>query len=239
MIQRSLLATLLLALLLTIPAGASTLYESQSLVSVGLGYVILPADVAVVSLAIEHTAKESGLAQRENQRVVSQIVQTLSEEQIPGLEFAVRQASFWESSSLGARERTYKASSGLDIRLTDLDLPGHVIDVATAAGASVQGVRFELSRTGDAAKEALRLAVEDALQKAALMSRAAGMRVVMVREIQDTNAVRVINPSLSTTVGVDAASLTSLAGPIYRGQIAVQAEVTVIFDVALDLSHQR
>jgi uncharacterized protein YggE len=232
---RRLIPFLLLLFVFAAPGASAALMEAQSLVSVGSGFVVCTADMAIISLAIESSAKEGGAAQQQNQMILERITDALAAEDLPGLSFEVRQASFWETTGLGSREKSYKVSSGLDVRIHDLDRVGQVVDVGLRHGASsVQGVRFELSNLEAVARTALKLAVEDAIAKADLISSTAGLRVTMVREMRDANTIRVHNPSLPTAASVSEASLPPLASPIYRGQILVHAEVTMVFDVALD-----
>lgn len=232
--------TVLTAFIMLGTASAADLIDVQSLITVGSGFVVVPADVAIVSLAIESTAKESGTAHQNNTQIIQQIMQALKAENLPGLAFTERQVMFWENTGLGSRDKTFKASSGLDVQVRDLNAVGHIIDVATKNGAtSVQNVRFDVSNIDAAAKKALELAVSDAIQKANVMASAAGLRVAMVRQVQDNNAVRVYNPSLppatsSSNDTVELPKLPALAGPVYRGQVLVQTEVSIIFDVALD-----
>ncbi|MGI6083216.1 MAG: SIMPL domain-containing protein [Limnochordia bacterium] len=235
--RKLILLAVSLLLALAAPSFSAPFLETQSLVSVGSGFVVCTADTAVVSLAIESTAKQSGVAQNQNQTIIDQITQALLAESIPGLGFEVRQATFWETTDLTSREKSYKVSSGLDVRIQDLERVGEVVDIALKQGAtSVQGVRFELSDLESVAQTALKKAVENAIEKANMISKAAGLRVTMVREMRDTNTIRVHNPSLPTGASMSEAPLPPLAGPIYRGQIMVHAEVTVVFDIALDRS---
>ena len=53
----------------------------------------------------------------------------------------------------------------------------------------MQGVRFELSDLETVALTALKMAVEKAIEKANLISKAAGLRVTMVREMRDANTI--------------------------------------------------
>lgn len=233
--MKNLIAFLLVLFVFATPSASAALMEAQSLVSVGSGYVVCTADVAVISFAIESSAKEGGTAQQQNQMTIGRIIEALEAEELPGLGFEVRQASFWETTGLGSREKSYKVSSGLDVHIRDLDRVGQVVDIGLRQGASsVQGVRFELSDLEAAARTALKRAVEDAIEKAELISKTAGLRVTMVREMRDANTIRVHNPSLPTAASISESPLPPLASPIYRGQILVHAEVTVVFDVALD-----
>ena len=67
----------------------------------------------------------------------------------------------------GANERGYIARNQIDVRVDDLDRLGPAIDAAGASGAtSMAGLRFDLKDRAGAEREALRLAVEDAMARA-------------------------------------------------------------------------
>jgi uncharacterized protein YggE len=223
-----------LLLILCFAGAAQAQLATQSAVTVGSGFVVVPADTAVISVAIENVAAESGAAHQENQRLTDQIMQALKAEQIPDLHFTVRQVVFWENTLPGSRDKTWKVSSGLDIHTSDLSAAGHIIDIARKNGAtSVQTIRYDVSNLEQAAQDALQLAVKDAVRKAEAIAAAAGLRVIMVREVRDSNAIRVHNPSSPTATGREV-TLPPLAGPVYRGEVLVSVEVTMVFDLALD-----
>lgn len=235
--RRFIITLLLLITVILVPVASATEFMNQSLVSVGQGFVICPADLGIVSLAIENTANDAGLAHSDNIKIVERITQALKEAKLPGLQITIRQPSIWLKTSLVSRDIAYTASSGMDIQVSDISLVGYVADIGIRNGATaIQGVRFDASNLQGAKQKALEQAVQDAISKAQVMSATAGLRLVMVREMSDTNDIQVYNPSAIQTQGVDA-KLPVLAGPVYRGQVIVSASVTVIFDVTLDKSY--
>lgn len=235
--QRFIIPLLLLLTVILVPVAAASEYMNQSLVSVGQGFVVCDADLGIVSLAIENTATDASLVHTKNMQVVQRIVKALQEAKLPGLEITIRQPSIWLKTSLVSRDVTYTASSGLDIKVSDISLIGRVADIGMRNGATaIQGVRFDASNLQEAKQLALEQAVQDAINKAKVMSATAGLRLVMVREISDTNDIQVHNPSALQAQGVDT-KLPVMAEPVYRGQVIVSASVTVVFDVTLDKSH--
>ena len=208
---------------------------TQSLVTVGQGFVVLDADISVISLSLENSAKEAGQAYAENLQIGERIVQALQAAQLPGLRVTVRQPNLWPKTSLLSKELTYTASSGLDIQISDTSLVGKVADIGLNNGAvAIQGVRFDSSALEKAKQQAMQAAVQDAITKAQVMSTAAGVRLIMVRELRDTNDIQVTNPSVLQSTTGETLKLPALAAPIYRGQIIVTATVTIVFDVSLD-----
>lgn len=222
------------------PSAEAADVFSQSLVSVGSGYVIADADIGVVSFAIETTAAEAGAAHQLNLETIERISQAMQAADIPGLKLVVRQPSIWPKTSLISKETQYTASAGLDVHTSDITLVGRVADIGLQNGAnSIQNIRFDLSDLTQVRQKALEEAVMDAIAKAKVMSDAAGLKVVTVRELRDANDIQVHNPSAlqasGTATGTSQSAIPmALTTPIYRGQVIVMATVTVVFDVIID-----
>ncbi len=228
---------MLLLAAFTAPAGLAADFVSQALISVGQGFVICDADLAVVSLAVENTARDAGAAYADNLQAIKSISAALQAAALPGLQITVRQPNLWPKTGL-SKEVTYAASAGLDIQVSNTALVGQVADIGLRNGATaVQGVRFDASSLEKAKQLAMERAVQDAITKAQVMSAASGLRLVMVRELHDANDIQVINPSaLQSGAAGPESRLPVLASPVYRGQVIVAANVTVTFDVTLDKS---
>lgn len=75
-------------------------------------------------------------------------------------------------------EQTFRIVQMLQVRVSDIDSAGEVIDTALDSGANrVAGVSFEAEDRDDAIREARELAVEDARQKAEHLAELTGVEV--------------------------------------------------------------
>ena len=80
----------------------------------------------------------------------------------------------------------YTASNSIEIRTTDIDSVGEIIDIAFAAGANeLNAVNFSASNAGEAQQQALALAVENAMTKAQTLADAAGVGIGEVLSLEE------------------------------------------------------
>lgn len=227
---------LLILLALAGGTGAAQQLQLPTFVTVGSGYVIVPADRVVISIGIETEGATAQAAQQANDQVMQAITEQVRATTPGELEFGARKPNVTLQRASAARggEPSYRATSGLDVIIGDDSQIGAVIDVAIRQGAaSVQGVKFQASSLEDAARQALANAVEDAIAKANIISQATGMRIVMIRRVTDANQIEIINPSDQVLIGSEGGSQYALHAGVQRGEIMVQVEVTVEFEVAL------
>lgn len=226
------LVCLLLILGSAYVTSAQTL-QLPSIVTVGLGYVITKADRVVVSLSIETQDESAETATAQTTAIGETIRRELAALDLAGLEFIPGRMSIWPQRGTGSRPSTYRASSTLGVVLSDEGDMGRVIDIAMRLGAaSVQNVKFQATDLEAAAKQALTLAVEDAMAKAEVISKATDTRVVTIRRVTDANKVEVYNPSDPVLVELGEAPKTPFHLTVERGEILVQVEVTMEFDLA-------
>lgn len=226
------------ALALVIPSQSMAQAQTvplPSFVTVGVGYVVVEADRVVVSLGIEATGDSAVAAQQENGRRAAAIEEAVTALGIDGLEFDRRLVDVRQQRTGVVRrdEGDYRAVSGVEVTVPDEQYIGAIIDAAVAAGnATVQAVRFHSTALEEASKEALRLAVKDAMAKAEAMSEATGMRVVMTRRVSDAHKIDIINPSDPLLLEGGTAR-PPYPVPVKRGEILVQVEVSAEFEVGI------
>lgn len=227
------LFAVLLVLVLTGAASAQTL-QLPSIVTVGMGYVIVEADRVVVTLGIETQQESAAAALAEHTAIVQAIQDALTGSLGNDLiEFQAGRANVWQQRT-ATRPPFYRAVSSVSVVLTDDERIGYVMDVAMSLGAqTVQGVQYEASNLQEAARQALALAVQDAVAKAEAISKATDTRVVTIRRVTDTNSIKVFNPSDPLLIEQTPRTGLPYEITVERGQILVQVEVTVEFELAV------
>jgi uncharacterized protein YggE len=110
----------------------------------------------------------------------------------------------------------------------ELPRVGELLEIAVAAGATtVGGVRFDLKDREAVEREALRLAVGNARQRADAAAAGAGMKVDRVLRIQEQQLVDV-PPPRPLMVGMRERVAEAAAPPIEAGELEVRATVTVV-----------
>lgn len=227
---------IIMALMIVVGFGAVTAAQTlqlPSIVTVGLGYVVVPADHLVVTLNIEAAEDSAQAAYDASSAIIAAIRQELEAAKLDGLDVRTGRAHLWQQRSATRQSTTYRVTSTMSVKLNDEADVGYVVDTAMRLGAtSVQSVRFQVRSLEEAARSALTLAVEDAMAKAETITAATGTRIVTIRQVHDSNKIQVYNPS--DPVLVEASSGPNIPYPVTveRGQVLVQVEVTMEFEVA-------
>jgi uncharacterized protein len=123
--------------------------------------------------------------------------------------------------------RGYLARNSVEVRVDDLPRVGEIVDLAVTAGAtSVSGVRFDLKDKAGAEREALRLAVEDARQRAVAAATGAGMKVERIVRIEEARVSVSPPPRPMMAMRAEAAQSAG-APPIEAGEMELRGAVTL------------
>ena len=120
----------------------------------------------------------------------------------------------------------YTASNMLSVRVRDLTILGAVLDAVITDGANtLNGISFEQSDPKPLADSARAAAVADAMAKAQLLTKAAGMTLGQVIEMSEIGGYGVPMPMMK------AVAMDSEAMPVAAGEVGVTASVTMVFAV--------
>jgi uncharacterized protein YggE len=222
-------AALVLGLCLALPAEAQVVPEIPVIVTQGEAIVRQAADVAWVQIAVEARGANPSAARQQAAASMTSVMNTLKR-LLAG--DAIKTSSFsiqpeMEYSDNKPRVRDYVARNQIEARVDDLDkLPG-VLDAAVSSGAtSIAGMRFDLKKRDDAEREALRLAVEDGMVRAAAIARGAKRDLGNIVRIEEQRSVDgPIRPMMRMAAGNAAAVETPT--PVTPGDVEIHAAVTL------------
>lgn len=228
------LTALLLALALVL--GLSSAFADTKITVSGSGEVLIPADVAVVSLGVNVRNAEAPRAQAEANEVIARIREALTgagfdEEDISTGYINLYAA--YDYSSYSEKITGYNASSTLAVKVTDMSRVGEVIDLAFGAGANMlDGVSFSANDDAAARAEALKAAVEDAKAKAVVLAEAAGLGELEMEGISEGGVYAY--DSGANNFATKAAGIEEYAGDaatvIRAAKICVSASVTITYE---------
>ena len=127
--------------------------------------------------------------------------------------------------------RGYVARNSVQVRVDALAKTGDVISAAVGSGATnVSGVRMDLKDRNAHEREALRLAVQDARQRAESAARGAGVAIDRVMRIEEQREIDgPIRPmQMNMAMRSEAAQV---AVPIEAGEIEVRSRVTLTMSI--------
>lgn len=181
--------SLMLAVILLLSAfGAFA--ETASLKVQGSGVVNVTADVVRVVLGVRESVSDVRLAQSTVNEKINAIYEALIAAGVKSKDIATESIYIYANydySDSEERLTSYTASNSISIVTSDIDKIGEYIDIAFEAGAnSLDSVDFSAKDSSEAQKEALKLAVENAYEKAAVIAEAAGMEIVGVKSFDET-----------------------------------------------------
>jgi uncharacterized protein len=121
--------------------------------------------------------------------------------------------------------RGYVARHVIEARVDDLAILGDVLDASVGAGAtSVHGLEFGLKQRAAVEREALTLAVADALARADAAAGGARRAVDRILRIEEGAPISVVRPqAMMDRQMMSAAPAT----PVVEGEIEIRAQVVV------------
>jgi uncharacterized protein YggE len=224
--------TFLIALLAASPAFAQTREPMEPTVAVtGEGIVQAVPDRAWVTITAESRAGPPRDAQRRNVEAMTPVLATLTAAGNAG--DAIRPVGYDLQQEFdfvrGKRiSRGYVARNTVDVRVDQIDRAGEVLEIAVGSGAtSVGGIRFDLKDRSKLEREALRMAVAEAREKAVAAAAGAGRTIDRILRIDEQGIVSPPMPVMMRREMAAQAGDASFAPPISAGQMEIRANVTV------------
>jgi uncharacterized protein len=229
-------AACMLASLIHAPAFAQqppAAPEPPAVVTSGEAVVKRAPDRAWVTISAESRAKAPGEAQKQNAAAMSAVVEKLKGAGIPP--DAIQTTAIELQPEFDYHEgrqtlRGYVARNSVDVRVDALPKLGDLIDMSVGAGATrVTSVRFDLKDRDAAEREALKLAVADARERAVAAAAGAGLQLGRVLRIEEHRQGPVPPPrpmAMREMVAVQEATT-----PVAPGELEIRAAVTMTVEV--------
>jgi uncharacterized protein YggE len=217
-------------LIAALPAAAQPQNPSPAvIVTTGDAVVKRAPDRAWVSVGAESRARTAPEAQRLNTDAMTAVIERIKAAGIPA--DAIQTTGYnlqpeFDYANGKQTLRGYVARNQVEVRVDALAKTGDIITAVVASGATtVSGVRFDLKDRDTAEREALRLAVQDARQRADYAARGAGVtvdRVVRVEEQRSVGGPIVYQARMMAMQKEGQAST-----PVEAGEIEVRSQVTL------------
>ena len=164
--------------------------NSQKLIVTGSATTMVQPDFATVSFSIETTNKNLEVAQKENSTIMQNIKSVLSTHNLSEQDLTTNWFNIYPEYNYNYGNQTqptgHRVSNQLSLKVREIDNIGKIIDTLTASGANmISGIQFGIEDNSNAYNEALSYAVENAKQKAIVLSNANidDLRIVVVKEM--------------------------------------------------------
>jgi uncharacterized protein YggE len=200
--------------------------DTPVIVAQGSGSLKRAPDQAWVSISAEARAAKPGDAQRQSAAAMTALQTALTSvglanDAVKTVNYSVRPDVDYTNGS--SRVKGYIASNQIEVRVDDLSKVSGVIDAAGASGAtSIAGLRFDLKDRAGAEREALRLAVQDAMSRAQAMASGAGRSVGPILKVEEQRSFQVLTQTFMRASGAAAADT-----PIAAGESEIRAQVVL------------
>ena len=221
---------LALSTALFLPFAAPALAEATITVT-GEASIAATPDMATVSLGVTTEGATAAEAMAANSAALTAVIDRLSAAGIAEHDLQTANLSLnpnWTGYEEGGRPRitNYMAMNMLNVRVRDLAGLGAVLDASIADGVNtLNGITFDLSAPRPVQDEARRTAMADATAKAELYAQAAGVRLGKILSIAEQ-----ANYGGPMPVFMEAKAAAPV--PVASGQIALQSQVTVVYEIA-------
>jgi uncharacterized protein YggE len=200
-----------------------------------------PADQLRMSIGVQTNAVAAADALRENTQRMNEVIAALAKIGLEKSEYETGRFRIRPQYSERPRQPQpdwrptivgYQVVNALTVKTKKLDLAGATIEAANEAGAnSIDVAGFQLSEPRMYRAEAIAAATRNALDDAAALAAAAGLRLVRIVAINLDHAGA---ETRELSFGAQARALAADGGPppIAPGDVVVRAAVTVVYEIA-------
>ena len=220
-------------LMMAVLLCTAALAESELTVN-GKGIVYVTADRVSVSMGVSLTGDDVAQTQREVNERIAAVCKALTDAGLDENSISTNSIYIYpqyDYSSSSQELIGYSVSTSITIRTDSVERVGEYIDAAFAAGANTfDSINFSASNTEEARKQALEIAVKNAMEKAQVIAAAAGKTLGDLEEItegEDYGIYAAEDNGYGMSAKAEAASGTS----VHAAQIGVSANVKLQYEM--------
>ena len=235
----------ILMVLLAFPTVAQahdeTKLETPTLTVTGTGQLAVAPDTAFVTFGMETAGKSLAEAQRQNNKVMSKVMERLRELQIE--KERIQTSSFTVSPQYKPPPKRpadapptppeiigYMVSNNVTVEVRNTEKVAAVIEESLASGANhFQGLHWALRDEQEAKLSALKQAAARAREKATALSEA--LKVKLVRLISANEGSHVVRQAPYASRSMMAVAAGGNEPPIFSGEMKVEATVTLVYEI--------
>lgn len=222
-------------------AQANDVPAAHTITVSGAGTLEVKPDLASVSIGITTSHPTADEARQENARIASRIQTSLRALGIAAADIQTSRYTFYPvynteiSNSTSSKTKkivAYTATNIVNVTVKDLDKIGPVIDQSIAAGANtIHSIQFNLQNAQNAKENALNKAVIDARNKADIIAKTLGKKIVNVLAVKDDGAYIETQQYAHQTLMKSAGNHDFASIPIESGNMHVNASVSIVFEM--------
>jgi len=223
--MRSLITAAALLLFTSAASAQVAPPEPPSVIVSGEGVVTAVPDQAWVRIGAESRSKASKDAQSRNAEAMTAVQQKMTALGIP--KDAVRTLAIdlqmeYDYANGKQTPRGYVARNTIEVRVDDFAKLGDVLDAAVGSGATnLSGLRFDVKRREALEREAMQLAVTNAMGRAEALASGAKRSIDRIIRIEESSVGRGPEvPMMAMRMKAEDAST-----PVAAGELEIRAQV--------------
>ena len=236
--RKALGITMALCAVLLLASCQSTMSSNVGTVTVaGQSSVSISPDMASFSVSVESTAETTGEAQAATNERMDEVYRILMDDYgISGEDLRTTAMSLYPEYRYEDGQQVLigqTASQSVSVTVHELDDLAPIVDsLSTVSGISLSSISLDASDKSQAGSEARRLAMEDAIERAADYAHAAGMELGSPIQIQEGGVSTYVNRIQPTALYAAATDESASAkASYYAGELQVSAAVSVTFSL--------
>lgn len=228
------LNALTLAAVLAVPLAASVSTMARAddarITVTGEGSVQVAPDIATITLGVTTQGETAAAALQANNAALAAVLERLKTVGVADRDVQTSNLSVnpnWVGYDSGRAPTIagYTAQNLVTVTVRKLEDLGSVLDSAVADGANtLNGLSFGLANPKPVMDEARKLAVADALDRARLLSGAAGVGLGDVVSISENGGYQPPMPMLRAEAKADSV-------PVATGELGISASVTLVLEL--------
>jgi uncharacterized protein YggE len=232
-VKRKIIFAILVMSGLASMAAQAQAQDAGRVISVtGESQVNVAPDMAVISLGVTHEDVDAKAAMAATSRDVAGILDKLSALNIDARDMQTSQFSLnpvWDQGDNvnGARPKItgFVASNTVTVRIRDLAALGQILNEVIADGANdFNGLQFTVQDLGPLEAQARMGATANAMERAAVLAKAAGVRLGPVQSITEMNRGR-------QPVMMEMSAKSDGGAPIAAGEVSITGSVQMVFAI--------
>lgn len=200
----------------------------------GEGIIETPPDLAVLRFGVMTTSKSAKAATRANNGSIAKIISALKEEGISSEDLETTRFSLSPQREYRKNQPPmvigYQVSNTLLVKVRDLDRVGEYMElIVESGGNNFESLSFTVEDTHEMEEEARVLAIENALNKAEMMTGALDSKVGLPLTIQEiSHSNRLVQQRRMMEADVMMASEVPIQAP---SELNIRVRVQVKFEI--------
>ncbi|MES2811046.1 MAG: SIMPL domain-containing protein [Bacteroidota bacterium] len=198
----------------------------------GEGKIKIAPDQGIITLGVENTGKDAAEVKKANDITIEKVIKYIKKNNIPQTDFQTTNVSLYKNYDYEKKKYNFTASQSITIKLKDLKKYDEFMMNVTDTGiTNIHGVEFKSSKMEETEREARKLAILNAKQKANDFVSALGQKVGRVLLITDNSQSYYPQPMFKGAMRAEAMDASAPRETLAIGEIEITVNVQAAFAI--------